>query len=244
MPMIREFAGEWWGLLWRFGRLMSVGVMGRAGRHQIRRMSYDIGFRRSRGRLFRVSPQEVFPADLEVSIRETAGEPWNVKLEELLVLNALVRQVRPSALFEFGTFDGRTTLNLAINAPEDAKVYTIDLKPAGPTSAFVVGSRFQGTEQARKIVQLYGNTLSFDFSPYVNGMDFVFIDAAHEYANVLSDSRNAINLLRDGKGLIVWHDYEAWPGVTAAIEQLVREDPRFAETRHIAGTTLAFLWRR
>src|SRR4051812_42684599 len=46
-----------------------------------------------------------------VTLTEARGTDGNVTLLELLVLTRLVRERRPRALFEIGTFDGRTTLN-------------------------------------------------------------------------------------------------------------------------------------
>ena len=42
-----------------------------------------------------------------------------------------------SEIIEIGTFDGRTALNLAVNAPERTTVVTLDL-PAGAATAFAI----------------------------------------------------------------------------------------------------------
>src|SRR2546428_10219387 len=54
----------------------------------------------------------------------TDGNPLPV---ELFCLGALVRASGPRAIFEIGTFDGTTTLQLALNSPDDAVVWTLDL---------------------------------------------------------------------------------------------------------------------
>ena len=41
----------------------------------------------------------------------------------------------PGVLFEIGTFDGRTTLNLAAHSRDEARVYTLDLPRAGMDAA-------------------------------------------------------------------------------------------------------------
>ena len=73
------------------------------------------------------------------------------------------------------------------------------------------------------------------------GIDFVFIDGAHTYDYVLNDSRKAIDLLRGGKGIILWHDYADWFYVRKAINYLRTTDPRFANIRSIPGTSFACL---
>ena len=46
------------------------------------------------------------------------------------------RQAGPQRdVVEIGTFDGRTTLNLAINTPEDVTISTLDLPPDMATAA-------------------------------------------------------------------------------------------------------------
>ena len=52
----------------------------------------------------------------------------NVSIEEEYYLANIVKIIQPSTIFEFGTFNGRTTLQLALNAT-DAKIYTLDLPP-------------------------------------------------------------------------------------------------------------------
>jgi hypothetical protein len=62
-----------------------------------------------------------------VSVAQAAAVSGNVSLTEILVLNSLVKRLCPRRIFEFSTFNGRTTLNLALNAPQGAEVFTLDL---------------------------------------------------------------------------------------------------------------------
>ncbi len=174
--------------------------------------------------------------------------PGNVSLTELTVLAAICAARRPAAIFEIGTFDGRTTLNLAENSPPDARIYTLDLPAAqiGATAhalaagedAFVrkreSGARFASSPHASRITQLYGDSAQFDFSPYRGAIDLVFVDASHAYEYVLADTRSALAMLRPG-GVILWHDYGTgdWPGVNRALNELRRTDPRLANLRWI-----------
>ena len=170
-------------------------------------------------------------------------------------MNQMIRKSHPSRLFEMGTFDGRTALNMAANSPEDAVVYTLDLPvekinetalPIASGDAQHIqkdqsGSRYLRTCEKKKIAQLYGDTASFDFSPYFNGMEFVFIDASHSYEYVLNDSRIALRLLKNRRGLILWHDYGTFDGVTKALNELYAGDPQFKGARHIKETSLVCL---
>jgi predicted O-methyltransferase YrrM len=195
---------------------------------------------------------EVLPETFTQQIVEQSFATGNVSPLELCVLNELVREHAPAAVLELGTFDGRTTLNLAANTPPETKIWTLDLPAADVQKtrfalatgdrSYVVkdrsGARFENRPESAKIVQLHGDTATFDFSPWFGKIDFVFIDASHGYDYVLNDSRIALKLLRNGKGVIVWHDYGGWPGVTAALNHLRRE-PDFRDVVHIEGTTLA-----
>lgn len=52
----------------------------------------------------------------------------NVRISELVILSSFAAQCpNRTNLFEIGTFDGRTALNLAWNSPDQCQVYTLDL---------------------------------------------------------------------------------------------------------------------
>jgi predicted O-methyltransferase YrrM len=198
---------------------------------------------------------QVMDRKVRIEIREPRGVDGNISLLELMVLNKLVRLAGPVNVLEIGTFDGRTTLNLAANSPDNARVYTLDL-PADQLDAAQLpltrgerryirkatsGAKYRGTDCERKISQLYGDSAAFDFSPYVEKMDFIFIDGSHSYEYVLNDSKICLNLLNKTKGIIVWHDYMKWQGVTRALNELYLNVPEFQGMRNINGTSLVCL---
>jgi hypothetical protein len=101
-----------------------------------------------------------------------------------------------------------------------------------------------GSDVGYKVTQLLGDSATFDYSPYVQqGVDFVFVDGSHSYEYARSDSLVAIEMLRGGHGTIVWHDYDVWRGVSAALHELRRNDARFSAIRRVEGTSLAVLDR-
>jgi len=58
----------------------------------------------------------------------------NVRISELGILSALAANCEDfTNIFEIGTFDGRTTLNLALNSPMKCMIYTLDLPPDSNT---------------------------------------------------------------------------------------------------------------
>lgn len=198
---------------------------------------------------------QLVPRDSLVDVREIDAVDGNVSERELISICRLVRASQPRKLFEFGTFDGRTTINMAVNAAPGAKVYTLDLPRSDIASSAAQihahevvyadkpssGERFRGTDAESSIVQYYGDSGTFDFNPLYGTIDFVFIDASHTFEYVVNDSLQALRMLSPSGGTIVWHDYGRWDGVTAALNQLRRKQKHFASIKAIQGTTLAIL---
>ncbi len=190
-----------------------------------------------------------------IELLEPRFSDGNVSLFELVCLCSLTKKYAPQNIFEIGTFDGRTTLNLAANAPK-AQVFTLDLpRQLLQTGAVKMsegdrnikfinkeqsGERYRGTLQEKQITQLLGDSAKFDFSQFVQKMDLVFVDASHNYENVMLDSENALNIGKKGS-LILWHDYGVWEGTTKALNYLRKNDSRFKNLRLIKDTSLAYL---
>ncbi|TDB67876.1 O-methyltransferase [Arundinibacter roseus] len=173
---------------------------------------------------------------------------------ELKVISNLVRMKQPKRIFEIGTFQGRTTLNMALNSPADAQIVTLDLpgseldntqmKIAVGEARYVKkdrsGERFLEHPLRSKIQQVFGDSATFDFSPYKASMDLIFIDASHAYEYVLNDTQKALEMIRPG-GIILWHDYTNWEGVRNALNELYQKNPSCRNLRHIGGTSIALL---
>lgn len=51
----------------------------------------------------------------------------HISRDELVFLVTLVEWIKPNSIFEIGTFDGLTTANIAINAPANANIFTLDI---------------------------------------------------------------------------------------------------------------------
>jgi predicted O-methyltransferase YrrM len=185
------------------------------------------------------------------------GDDGNITTKEVIIINHLVKTYCPARLFEIGTFDGRTTLNLALNSPPDAEVFTLDLpdddgetpgvtitdaarkyKKQSKTGRLFLESEFP---EAKKIKQLFGDSAVFDFSPYYGTVDFVFVDGSHEYDYVKNDTEIALRLLRGGKGIIVWHDYNyVFHGVVRVLNELHETEP-FDEMVRVGLTSLVYV---
>lgn len=193
-----------------------------------------------------------------VKIWEHVQDNGNIRISELAFINLIARGVPDnSSIFEIGTFDGRTALNLAFSSPASCRIFTLDLKPEMSTEydlekgerhmveKTMSGARIEKYRTthpavASRIQQLYGDSASFDFSPYYNACSLIFVDGSHAYDYVLSDTREALKMVRQG-GSIIWHDYGIWDGVTKALEEI--ENKQKLGLRNIAGTSLVY-WKK
>ncbi len=196
-------------------------------------------------------PFKEIVSNIEIEPIEKKGDDGNITLAELKTISAIVRQNQPNKVFEIGTFNGRTTINLAHFSPQNSTVFTLDLpkQDLGHTKftiedgdkAYVdketIGDRYKNN--ADKIIQLYGDSATFDFKPYYGTIDFMFVDGAHSAPYVINDTEVAFKLIRPG-GIILWHDYGIWRGVTKVLNNYFKKDARCKELKHIEGTCFVY----
>lgn len=153
-----------------------------------------------------------------------AGSFW-----DLTAIVALTKRIAPTTCFEIGTGHGRTTLHLALNTAPGAQIHTLDI-----SKNEITGCMFRNRAEEKKITSWTADSRTFDFSPWKNKADLVYVDGGHEYEEVKSDSSVAFGLVAKG-GCILWDDFiPSWPGVARAL----RESPKAGNLRRIAGTKL------
>jgi predicted O-methyltransferase YrrM len=148
---------------------------------------------------------------------------------ETQILAALTRYFNPKTVFEIGTYNGFSAFHFAYNSSPETKIYTLDLPPdynftkphreklgrysyddllVVQLSKETKDKRiYRGHPGEKKIVELFGDSMYFDFSPYYGKIDFVFIDGCHAYSYVRSDTENAFKMLSP-TGVILWHDFD------------------------------------
>ena len=211
---------------------------------------------RPQTRLPAVHWSELLPAN-PIYLVEARKEFGNVTEGELALLATAATLVQPGRdVVEIGTFDGRTTLNLVINTRPDVIVNTLDLPPETETQfdlhpserRFVEkpkpGARFRAAQapwsgRAAQIRQHLGDSATYDFSALYGRAGLVFVDGSHAYEYALADSETAFRLVAP-HGVVIWHDYGVWDGVTRALEEI--EAARKLGLRHIRGTSLV-VWK-
>ena len=187
-------------------------------------------------RIPEVAVEELFPGIIEtraIMQRSTMSEAsWaNVSPYELIVLATVCGFRKPHTIFEFGTYNGVTTLHFALNSPPHTQILTLDLEPDSPlrerpsadtdyTKGIIVGEHFIAQPEGKRITQCFGNSSEWDHMPLKGKVDFVFVDGGHSKEVVESDSQKAIEMAAPNS-VIFWHDYHyAHIGVYAYLNGL------------------------
>ncbi len=185
-----------------------------------------------------------------VSLLNDQAIDGNVSLKELIIISALIRHKKPKNLVEIGTFDGNTTLHMALNAPKGAIVHTLDLPADAAQTVHPLSEgdikyihcpqkqekKYYNTKVQQKIREHLGDSGNFNFKTFIENrpLDFAFIDGSHSYESVASDTKNTLEILGEN-GMILWHDFTPqWPGVYRYLSELDLQLPLV----HIEGTTL------
>lgn len=180
---------------------------------------------------------------------EAKGLPYG----EAYVLAAITRHLAPRNVFEIGTYRGASTLLIAQQAGSACRLYTLDMPPGPGELALAgleedppdaetsrIGERFRGSSEEQQITQLYGDSATFDFSPYAGKIDLVFIDGSHSYDYVRNDTRRALEMLSP-MGTILWDDCaRSNPDVIRALDGYAASMP----ISRISGTRFALYSRR
>jgi hypothetical protein len=164
-----------------------------------------------------VSLEELAPG-LRFTFELFSGAEASITLQEAAALAALMARSKAHRVFEFGTYKGVSTTQLALNLPPGGELFTLDLPPDQmigtlrtdkPAERSIAADPAKGTlipqELRGKITFLKCDSAHFNVNPYLESMDLVFIDGAHSYEYVANDTAKGLAMLRRG-GVIAWHD--------------------------------------
>jgi hypothetical protein len=175
-------------------------------------------------------------------------------LTDIINLSLICQIIKPKIIFEIGTFYGYTSFHFALNSPDDTIIYTLDLPidekliPELKTTLVdeshiknrkeIVKFSFSNTFEEKKIIRLFGDSATYDFSDFWGKVDLFFIDGAHSYDYVRSDTLNALKCCHKGS-IIVWHDYGR-VGVNG-VSKWLHEFSKEREIFSISGGSLAYM---
>lgn len=172
----------------------------------------------------------MFPGIENVEINPLIGEhvKGDADPPNLRLLVRLVKYLEPSTVLEIGTFRGKTTYNFAIHTPPHTEIATIALprERIGECGAPIygtdtvyflpqdeIGTVFRGKPEERRIRQIFADAYSKDCERQVDeflagrGIDFAFIDAAHDFNSIRSNFENLVEPRLSEKGVVVFDNY-------------------------------------
>jgi predicted O-methyltransferase YrrM len=164
------------------------------------------------------------------------------------MLASLVRALHPQTILEFGTYLGVSAYTMALNAPPECKLYTVDLPEDASAQAVPelneidrrhivksrprVGEAFRGTPQEKQIVSIREDSMTFRAETRVPKADLILVDGGHSLPVVTKDTENAFRVLAP-HGVILWDDYfHLYPDVVRYLDGLSGK----YNLRGIAGT--------
>lgn len=217
------------------GIALSAGP--RATIHYLRRVSEVPAFRVDELRLVRHNDfTRAFPAPAPLNIVGAGMYDGGVSMSERITLAQLVRFFQPRRIVEVGTFRGETTRLLIENAPEDARVWTIDLPEDVRDAKTVLHSSDSRLIRARnvgivyrelglndRVTQIFGDSQSPEtWADVPADVDFAFIDASHSYEAVKADTENLLPRLKPD-AVIAWHDYSAEDSAERGVGRYLRQ---------------------
>jgi len=188
-----------------------------------------------------------------ISLESWFFRQGNLTLYELFCICSIIKTYNPKKILEIGTFDGLTTLHMAINSDPGCEIHTIDLpreklkdielniaggdKELIEKEGFEIGYHFINHPAGKKIIQHYSDSAKFDVSGYLKNFGFIFIDGAHSYDYIKTDTENSLRMIQDG-GVILWHDYGSVIDVTEYLNDLSKK----LNIIKILDTSLAFYY--
>jgi predicted O-methyltransferase YrrM len=198
-----------------------------------------------------VSVADLLPAEgppLKIELALFPRTHASISVLEFTCLILLMKRAQARNVFEFGTYQGVSITQLALNLAPGSRIFTLDLpdEPAAtrftiadPEDAVIAAEKGKGAlvpaELRPRIQFLQQDSAQFDETPYAGQMDFVFVDGAHNYDYVRNDSEKGWRMLRRG-GVMAWHDCR--PQDPDVVRYLLESSYQPAR---ISGTTLAYV---
>jgi len=158
---------------------------------------------------------DLLPRDIpRLELGRLRQRPGNAELYEISFLSAMLREYSLCPVLEIGTFDGRTTYNLALNLPEDSFVATVNLPEEDLADEWIhseqrvySGEAFRGTEVESRIREVIGDSSRMQPGDLPGPFRLIFVDGDHREDGVFADSCLARQVAAaEGRSLIAWHD--------------------------------------
>jgi len=180
------------------------------GGNRLNQMRKEVQFARmlEESRIRELFLQEIFPeiASVGVPVGAVHELSSHANKADMMFVCAIAKLRKAKSIFEFGTYQGRTTYHLAQATP-DSHVTTLDL-PIEDNDRYgrFNGCYFRGKPMTERITQLFLDSRDIDVAEHRGKYDFIFVDGGHSYDVVKNDTEKSLEMLKPG-GVIAWHDY-------------------------------------
>lgn len=195
-----------------------------------------------------ITLEELIPSSTVAEIAPYAYVDGNLSYYELIALSSMIKSFKPLNMLEIGTFNGLSTLHMALNSPSNAQIHTLDLLqidlsyPVDESDISYIldkkklHKKYAPYPQNKKIIEHQGNSFIYPFTLF-GAPELAFIDGGHLYENVKNDTEQCFKILKK-PGLMIWHDYTPdCPGVFDYLNTLSKTH----KIQHIKGSSLAIL---
>jgi len=166
------------------------------------------------------------------------GASW-VDYSKAMIVTRFCKLLQPTKVLEIGTFRGGMAFHIARNTPDNCRIWTLDLPREMADNKMkkkmintdvdlvnmdpsCVGTEWVGSQESGKIIQLWGDSLKFDFHE-LGPFELIYIDGSHARLWVERDTENAFKLLAP-TGAILWDDCY-WKDVMSVLGQYGRSYP-------------------
>ena len=173
----------------------------------------------------------VDPYNIEILPSKIQG--W-FKQESRRNLAAFIARKNPKVFIELGSWLGESSIQIAKWLSPEAVLYCVDTwegshehktqeqwQPYLPTLYHQFLSNVINAGLTGKITPIRSTTREAAKTFGLSAADVIFIDASHEYVDVLADCRDWWPILREG-GIMGGDDYD-WPNVKRAVDEFVAE---------------------
>ena len=131
---------------------------------------------------------------------------------DLMLLGGLAGEIEECTYFEIGTWRGESVATIASRAKS---CYTLCLTDEEMRKKGMHNSTIESHRQFSKgldnVIQLRGDSRSFDFERLHMKFDLIYIDGDHHYDILKSDTEMVFRYLVHENSIVVWHDYGFHP---------------------------------
>lgn len=131
---------------------------------------------------------------------------------DMLLLAGLAEKMKDCRYFEIGTWRGESVSTVASRAKSCHTLCLTDqeMRKLGMHERTLNSHRLF-SKDLKNVVQLRGDSRSFDYEGLDQKFDLVFIDGDHHYDFIKNDTEKVFRHLVHQKSVVVWHDYGFHP---------------------------------